>query len=400
MNSIPYTISEKAIVLMIDSRTYTINRADQRFPDVLGALRDGNYDEIPGILDLKGRLVSESNGGLYLLNGMLRCDKYPVPALLGTRIIEMNKMGFPIDPLAKFLENLMENPSPSAREELYGFIEACDLPITADGYFLAYKMVGSNFKDLYTGKMDNSVGRVLLMPREDVDSNRNRTCSSGLHFCSEGYLGQYGTRGSDQVVVLKINPRDVVSIPTDYNNAKGRACQYEVVDAISWDDVITPWFTEEYSDVDTDGDEPLSGLRWEVRNKSDDSLVARFSTRQNAREHIWYNNSNDEDWYVRDRQQGDPDPDLDDDYDDSDDGDSEWNLDWDEGLHDEPDTPTPPPASTPGAVLTEDKVREIHHRLIMDNFDSYTSLGREYGVSDRTIRRIRDGESWTHITRQ
>jgi hypothetical protein len=30
-------------------------------------------------------------------------------------------------------------------------------------------------------------------------------------------------------VIVKINPRDVVSIPSDYNDAKGRACRYEVI---------------------------------------------------------------------------------------------------------------------------------------------------------------------------
>ena len=34
-------------------------------------------------------------------------------------------------------------------------------------------------------------------------------------------------------MILKINPRDVVSIPVDYNNTKGRACKYEVVDVLS-----------------------------------------------------------------------------------------------------------------------------------------------------------------------
>jgi hypothetical protein len=49
-----------------------------------------------------------------------------------------------------------------------------------------------------------------------------------LHFCSQEYLPHFG--GSDsRVVIVKINPRDVVSIPTDYNNAKGRACRYEVI---------------------------------------------------------------------------------------------------------------------------------------------------------------------------
>jgi hypothetical protein len=36
-------------------------------------------------------------------------------------------------------------------------------------------------------------------------------------------------------VIVKINPRDVVSIPTDYNDSKGRACRYEVVDEIDKD---------------------------------------------------------------------------------------------------------------------------------------------------------------------
>jgi hypothetical protein len=30
-------------------------------------------------------------------------------------------------------------------------------------------------------------------------------------------------------MILKINPRDVVSIPVDYNDSKGRCCRYEVI---------------------------------------------------------------------------------------------------------------------------------------------------------------------------
>jgi hypothetical protein len=33
----------------------------------------------------------------------------------------------------------------------------------------------------------------------------------------------------DKIVILEIDPADVVSIPTDYNNAKGRCCRYKVV---------------------------------------------------------------------------------------------------------------------------------------------------------------------------
>jgi hypothetical protein len=35
--------------------------------------------------------------------------------------------------------------------------------------------------------------------------------------------------GGARTVIVKINPADVVSIPTDYDNSKGRACRYEVI---------------------------------------------------------------------------------------------------------------------------------------------------------------------------
>jgi hypothetical protein len=79
--------------------------------------------------------------------------------------------------------------------------------------------------------MDNSVGKTVEMERNTVDDNASNTCSTGLHFCSLSYLDHFG--GSDsRVMVLKINPRDVVSIPADYNATKGRACRYEVIDEI------------------------------------------------------------------------------------------------------------------------------------------------------------------------
>jgi hypothetical protein len=81
--------------------------------------------------------------------------------------------------------------------------------------------------------MDNSPGKIVEMERNAVDDNMHNTCSTGLHFCSKEYLPHFGNRDSgkkaDRVVILKINPRDVVSIPADYNATKGRACRYEVI---------------------------------------------------------------------------------------------------------------------------------------------------------------------------
>jgi hypothetical protein len=80
--------------------------------------------------------------------------------------------------------------------------------------------------------MDNSVGMIVEMERNEVDDNKDQTCSTGLHFCSQDYLPHFGSGSDSRVVIVKINPSDVVSIPSDYNNAKGRACRYVVVGEI------------------------------------------------------------------------------------------------------------------------------------------------------------------------
>jgi hypothetical protein len=111
-------------------------------------------------------------------------------------------------------------------------LEKCNLPITPDGHFLAYKKVRENYKDVHSGTMDNSVGQVVEMERHEVNDNKDQTCSTGLHFCSQSYLTSFG---GERIVIVKINPRDVVSIPSDYNDAKGRACRYEVIGELNVD---------------------------------------------------------------------------------------------------------------------------------------------------------------------
>jgi hypothetical protein len=46
------------------------------------------------------------------------------------------------------------------------------------------------------------------------------------------YLNHFG---GARTVIVKVNPRDVVSIPSDYNGAKGRTCRYEVIGELGVD---------------------------------------------------------------------------------------------------------------------------------------------------------------------
>ena len=83
--------------------------------------------------------------------------------------------------------------------------------------------------DIHSGSFDNSVGRICEMPRNRVCDDKDQTCSAGLHFCSISYLPSFSDRDGGKTMILKINPADVVSIPSDYNNTKGRCCKYIVV---------------------------------------------------------------------------------------------------------------------------------------------------------------------------
>ena len=74
----------------------------------------------------------------------------------------------------------------------------------------------------------NMVGDVVVQKRNEVDDIRDNVCSNGLHFCSLSYIPKYHG-GTGRVMIVKINPADVVSIPSDYDNAKGRCCKYTVI---------------------------------------------------------------------------------------------------------------------------------------------------------------------------
>lgn len=205
------------------------------FTRIVELAKEGNFDEAARLIDVK-TVVAESLKGTRaeLKDENVYFDGEIVRSTLARRIITMAKEGFDATPLLKFLENLMDNPSKRAVDELYGFLEASQLPITDDGHFLAYKSVRQDFTDHHTGTMDNSVGALVEMPRNKVDEDKDRTCSTGLHFAAHEYAKNFGASG--RMVVLKINPKDVVAIPSDYNNQKGRACKYLILEEVDRSD--------------------------------------------------------------------------------------------------------------------------------------------------------------------
>jgi hypothetical protein len=226
--------SVSAVILLETGKVVNkvIDASNQYFNTVVDALRDGDQEKaikyLVGFAPIVDSLTEQHKGyGVRIEYGVVYFNGMVIENVLTKRILRMLDEGFDIKPLELFLENLMQNPSSSAVNELYLFLEANDLSITSDGYFLAYKSVNENFTSIHDGKTDNSIGSKPSMPRNMVDDNRDRTCSQGLHFASLDYCKNHFV--GDRILALKINPKDVVSIPSDYNNQKGRACTYEII---------------------------------------------------------------------------------------------------------------------------------------------------------------------------
>jgi hypothetical protein len=233
--SYPFIMQGNSITVVIGSKPHTISKSHITFQKVLDAIKAQDWNLVKDIIEPVKVVLNYGKGNVSVQGEELFWKGKPMHNALTTRMIAMLQDGFPVEPLVNFMENLMTNPSKRAVTELYGFLEKNSLPITPDGCFLAYKKVRNDFLDIHSGTMDNSVGSVVEMERNEVDDNKDQTCSTGLHFCSQDYLPHFGNGYDSRVVILKINPADVVSIPSDYNNAKGRACRYEVVGEIGND---------------------------------------------------------------------------------------------------------------------------------------------------------------------
>lgn len=271
-----FIVTPNAVSVFFRGSQHIVDKSRPQFGEVIELLqsRDPDEDRLATLLDLKRAVADYMRGDVEIIGDTVYYKGEEVGSVIAMKIIQLFKGGYDPDPMMLFLNNLMQNPITSAREELYQWLEAGNAPITPDGCFLAYKRINENYTDSYTGKMDNSVGKIVSVPREQVDTNRLCTCSFGLHFCQLGYLDHYGHVDSRyRVVVVKVNPANVMSIPVDYNFQKGRTFEYEVVGEV--DNDHTKLTTHFDKPVD-DRYEPKVASNSDV--KDDDVFISRGKT--------------------------------------------------------------------------------------------------------------------------
>jgi len=227
------------ITVVMNGESLTVRASDSQasFDKALEAYKNEDWDALYEAMRPVKTYCSKVDGVTVTENGVFFNDE-PIHTALSTRIMDFAMSGLDHKPLCKFLEKLMNNPSRRAVQELYTFLEHQNLPITDNGNFLAYKGLNRDYYSITSGsakliqgksshgRIFNGIGEVIEMKRNDVDDDKERGCSYGLHAGTMEYARGFA---QGKCVIVEINPEDVVSIPTDCSFQKLRTCRYKVV---------------------------------------------------------------------------------------------------------------------------------------------------------------------------
>jgi len=226
-----FHILNNSLILSFTGKSpITLRSSDGRYSEILKAIKENRTQDIEKIL---GQSSDNKPSGLEFKSGGVYLDGSPLPESLAQRFMEYKEMNIPFDALILFWNKLKKNPNRNSVEMLYEFLQHNGHPITRGGNFIAYRKVrkkDGKYVDVHTGTMDNSPGSVPEMPRNQVDSDPNQTCSTGLHVAAWSYLSSFG---GDVIMEVEVDPRDVVCVPIDYQGTKMRVSRFRVIEEIN-----------------------------------------------------------------------------------------------------------------------------------------------------------------------
>lgn len=252
----------QTLTVLIDSSVYTIKEDHPNFNKIFEEVKKTSPDVeyIASLIDIGETIsnvfstvtdrVSINNGNVYF-DGDKLLDNTLTKVILD-KYLNKNVESDSLKGYVNFLENLYTGASETAKESLFDWITAQQkydgetIEILDDGCFTAYKVVDIDTNgDFYSihkgygivnsvqvdyGSLRNNPGDVVEMPRSRVEEDRDVACSTGLHCGTLHYAKNgMGCGGNRAYVKVKVNPRDVVSVPTDYDCEKIRTRKYIVL---------------------------------------------------------------------------------------------------------------------------------------------------------------------------
>jgi len=229
----PFTVTENSITILIDGSMNNIPRTHAGFPALSEHLKGKTHDAdlILSLLDKREAMSRLTSGAVKVMGDTVFYKGEPLHNSLALKIVTMLEDGYDASPLAKFMDNVMQNPDDRSREQTFDFVDRWQAPLTDDGCFVAFKGVNDDYSSTRNNPDGTTVwnrpGDVVQKDRAECDNDPNQTCSRGLHVCASHYLDSFWT--SKKVIAVKVNPRDVVAVPHDYKYSKMRVCEYAVL---------------------------------------------------------------------------------------------------------------------------------------------------------------------------
>lgn len=161
-NRIIATRSGNQVTTIINGQSFPISldtreEAVELYKDILKFKASGTDEDVtklkeilsPGFklsAGLEGKLTKDRVGNYYLGTSI------PLPRKLMQVILESIEDELPISNLEKFWKLLCLNPDIHVRESLFKFMDRFKMPVTDNGYFIAYKSVA------WKGEKDKSLG--------------------------------------------------------------------------------------------------------------------------------------------------------------------------------------------------------------------------------------------------
>jgi hypothetical protein len=209
----------------LNTKPFYITPDSINYDEIIRDIRSGRSDELENKIITCQKLTSLCGDEIKFNDSFATFEGIPLPSLLKNRVLEVVTMGYDIEPVLNFLYRLMENPNDHSIVELMDFLRNKQLPITENGYFLGFKGVANDYFDKHSHTIDNSVGQKPRVSFKEVDHNRDQQCSYGLHVGDITYASGWGPR----LMLVKVDPADVVTVPTDHNFRKLRCVGYEVL---------------------------------------------------------------------------------------------------------------------------------------------------------------------------
>ena len=174
--SYPFIMQGNNVTVVIGNKPHTISKTHITYQKVVDAIKQGDWDTVKDIIEPKKVVLDFGQGRVSIKGETLYWDGEVFNGTIAVRMINMLQEGFTIEPLVKFMENLLENPSKRSVDELYGFLEKNNLPITPDGHFLAYKKIKDDYaisnmdvrstKSRLRGAMTYGVGGPVLIVKD------------------------------------------------------------------------------------------------------------------------------------------------------------------------------------------------------------------------------------------